>query len=452
MRPRTHSPAHRLDGVRTRHAGRRGVSARGRCTRRATPGLGPILALAVLVIGSATPSAGSIEDFESWDIGATERDDEYGLDSFFLTYSPEWEGEWRFTEEGARASMGCTVNEVWEMRNEIRLRKELGPRGRFSYDFLQTEGLAVTNQQHSIGIEGEALGLWFGSFARPHAAKERLDVGLRVRRAWKSGYHAEISVSFEDLNSDHTNGRSSIVDRTSVDFRDPAREWRFSGRRRWADARWVAVDAALLPEFRRSVSPAPSTGDPDFLRTLRGNSVAVHAVADPLPGVVVEVRAERMLSRLADASEDVSAHATDLRRRSWIGRARVSHPLAGRWRGLWGVQARDEVERDAAGAADPYRLEMSGIAATAGVRGPLTSWLNLELGYGRQDTGVEQGGPHERWRFTHGTRVENRLYVILEVDLPGFRVRAIETIELDDEGYSAVRDHDKGFIQMQAVF
>ena len=79
-------------------------------------------------------------------------------------------------------------------------------------------------------------------------------------------------------------------------------------------------------------------------------------------------------------------------------------------------------------------------------------WLTGEFGYGHQRTTVRQDGPDSEQRFTWGTRSENRLYLIAELQTLGLRARFIETIELDDEGYDAVSDHDKGFIQIQADF
>jgi hypothetical protein len=397
------------------------------------------------------PAQASIEDYESWDIGAEEGDDEYGLDSYFLSFSPEWESEWIAATEGARSSMGSTVNEVWEMRNEIRLLRDLHPSLRFAYSFVQNEGLTIEDEQHSVGLEIERAGFWFGPFARPSSSKERLDAGFVVRRAWSSGTQVDVSYTFEDWNSDHTNGRSTVEGRTVVDFLDPAREWRVGARQRWGSSRWIAGEASWLGEFRRDIEPPSVSGEPSLQRVTGGNQVALRGQVDPASGVVLDFLAERKESRVADFP-DASGTASDIRRDAWRMRARLSHRLPAGFLGRWGIQVREGRERDAAPALDAYRLELDDVVATAGVRRSITPALNAELGYGHQETNVAQSGPEDEQRFSWGTRSENRLYLIAELRAAGLGFRFIETIELDDEGYDAVSDHDKGFLQIQASF
>lgn len=419
--------------------------------RRRLPALSRagLLATVGFLLGGP-PAAASIEDFESWDLGAREGDDEYGLDSYFLAFSPEWESEWIFAAEGVRSSMGSTVNEIWEMRNEFRFRRDLGPRSRLVYGFVQNQGLTIDDEQHRVGLEVERGGVWFGPFARPHTSKERLDAGLLARRAWSTGTEVQLSLSFEDWNSDHTNGRSGIRDRTYVDFIDPAREWRVRVRQKWSPSRWLALDGAWLPEFRRRFQPNPSSGDPDFLRFLRGSSLSLVGSVDPHRAVALELAAERKVSRVADFPDD-GFPAVDLRRDAWRVRSRLTHALPAGLQGRWGLQFNEEHERDRASGAR-YELGIDDLVATVGLRRKMTSWLTLEGGYGHQQTDVSQEASRQQRRFTWGTRTENRLYVVVELATPGLRCRLIETIELDDEGYDAISDHDKGFVQFQAVF
>jgi hypothetical protein len=409
------------------------------------------LAAGVLVL-LAAPAGASIEDFESWDLGAQEGDDEYGLDSYFLAFSPEWEAAWMEAGEGARSSMGSTVNEVWEMRNELRLRRELNPRLRFVYGFTQNQGLTIDDEQHLLGLEMERGGFWFGPFARPNTSKERLDAGLMVRRVWSMGLEIRASLSFEDWNSDHTNGRSDVRQRTYTDFIDPAREWRFGVRQVWSARRWVSVDAVRLPEFRRRIQPPAFTGEPEIFRFVGGESWSLRGAADPLPGLTFDVLAERKESRVADFPS-AGVAPFDMRREAWNVRTRVTHDVAAGFLGRWGLQLRGAEERDAEGPAPvPYRLEVDDVVATVGTRRGILSWLTGELGYGHQKTTIRQDGPDSEQRFTWGTRTENRLYLIAELQTLGLRARFIETIELDNEGYDAISDHDKGFIQIQADF
>jgi hypothetical protein len=62
---------------------------------------------------------------------------------------------------------------------------------------------------------------------------------------------------------------------------------------------------------------------------------------------------------------------------------------------------------------------------------------------------AEQG---EMPAFTWGTRSESRAYVGLEARFGRIRVQGVEGIELDEEPYDVSFHHDKGFLQLQAVF
>jgi hypothetical protein len=147
------------------------------------------------------------------------------------------------------------------------------------------------------------------------------------------------------------------------------------------------------------------------------------------------------------------AAPVDMRREAWKVRTRVTHALAGGFLGRWGLQLRGAEERDDAGTAPvAYRLDVDDVVATVGTRRRLLPWLTGEFGYGRQETTIRQDGPSAEQRFTWGSRTENRLYLVAEFETLGLRARFIETIELDDEGYDAFSDHDKGFIQLQADF
>lgn len=416
-----------------------------------TAARGAIVAL-ILAVHPAPPARASIEDFETWDVGAQENDDEYGLDMYFLSFSPEWDAHWLYSGDGARSTMGSSDNEVWEMRNELRMRRQLNDRVHFLYGFTQDQGLTIENEQHFLGLEVEGGGFWFGPFARPITTKEHLDAGLMVRRAWKSGTEIRASLSFEDWISDHTNGRSNIRNRTFTDFLDPAREWRLGVRQVWSPVRWIAADVVRLPEFERRIQPPASTGLPEDFRWVGGHSWSVRGAGDPMRGLTFDFLAEGKKSRVANFPSD-GLDPVDTHRDAWKLRTRVTHALAGKFLGRWGVQVRGAHEKDVADtAAVPYRLIVDDVVTTVGTRREITRWLTGEFGYGHQETKIHQVGPKDEHRFTWGTRSENRLYLIAELATAGLRARFIETIELDNEGYKAFGDHDKGFVQLMADF
>ena len=407
--------------------------------------LGVLLA-AVVAAGWPDAVPASIEDFENWGLSAQEGDDEYGLDYHFLFYAPGWEGEWRFADGGARAYMGCTTNEVWELANEVRVKRELARAIRFRYDFLQLEGLGHANQQHVVAVELDALGFRVGPFAKLHAEKARHDLGVGVGRMFPAGVDVTLAVSFEDANSDLVNERSSIGDRASTDYEDRAVEWLLEIERLVTPRRWLAVEARLLPEFAKRIMPRPIDDGPAVSRTIGGAEARFHGSIDPTPSIDLEWRVHAKEGRREDHPEGGSA--TDVRRSSWIGLARVSHPLAQGWRGHWGIQGRRNRERDEAKGADPYRFDVDEIAGTGGASRWFLAWLRGEVGYAHQNTKVERTG---RFRPSHGTRREDRIYVVAEIELDRFRARLHESIELNDEGYSG---HliDKGLVQIQVEF
>lgn len=412
--------------------------------------MGPVrpagaLAGVVVAVLAATPAPASLEDFENWEPSALERDDEYGLDHYFLFFAPGWEGAWRLSEEGFRSHLGCLTNEVWQVAADLRIDRELAPHLRFRYDFLQREGLDHRNQQHVVGLGIGSDRLRLTPFVRLHPEKARHDVGAELGGTLPGGVEAELAVSFEDVRNNLVYERASPADREVVHYLDRALEWRLEVERLWTARRWIAVEARVLPEVAKRITPRPGDPDPEALRTLDGRSVVLHGAVDPSARVDLEWRFVWMESRREDAP--TGGRTADLRRRSGVGLARLSHPLGSSWRLHWGVQGRLVREHDEASRAtpEPYRFDVSEVCGTVGASRWFRTWLRGEFGYARQDTKVEHEGA---FRPTHGTRSEDRLYLVAELVVSRFRARLHESIELNDEGYSG-RFFDKGLVQIQ---
>jgi hypothetical protein len=399
----------------------------------------------------ASSAGASIEEFESWDLGAEEADDEYGMDLFLSTFTPEWQRGWRASHSGVRFAMGCVTRERWETLTQARMQHELSRRASFRYEFVQEDRLGLNNLQHTFGFEVEAKDVWFGGYARPEAAKERHDFGLTVRRSWREGYYLGIALTHEDALNDFWTDRSFVEERVRVDFLDRAWEWRLSGGRIWSERRALRVAAVLLPQFQRRIEPRPSSGHPDTLRTLDGSHLILNASIDLRSDVDLDLHVARKEAHLASFLQD-GRTGSDLHRLAWIWTARLDHPLYGRWRALWGVQLRRNREQDVAGGAGSHRLRVRELMAALRFRRPLAPWLAIELGYAYEDVDVKQSGAETGLRFTHGTRSEQRAILVGEINLRGVRVRLIETLEIDGESYDVVGVHDKGFVQIQVVF
>lgn len=409
-----------------------------------------MLLLPVLLLGAGSSGA-SIENFETWDIGSEEADDEYGLDLFLSAFTPEWERDWRRLENGTRIALGCVTRERWEMLTQARLVREIDRRARFRYEMIQENRLGLDNQQHTFGVEIDAGVAWIGTYARPHANKERHDFGLTLGRSWDAGYKLGLGLTREEALNDFWTERSFIEERVRVDFLDPAWEWRLTGERRWSDKRRLSVAAVLLPGFERRIQPLPSRGEPDTLRALDGVHVILNASLDPRHDIDLDLRAAGKQARIANLPTD-GGTGSDMRRLSWNLAARLTHPLHGKWQTAWGAQLRRQREQDVASGAGNYKLKVRQLMATVSFRRPLTTWLLAELGYAREDIDVVQTGDEATWRFTHGSRSEERATLAAEFSFRGVRVRLVETLEIDGESYDVVGVHDKSFVQIQAVF
>jgi hypothetical protein len=413
--------------------------------------VGVCLVLALgLLFGRSLPAAASLEEFETWDLGAAELDDEYGMDRFFAAFTPEWQRAWRSAAEGARVSLGCVTRERWEMLTEVRLRRLFHERARFRYSFVQENRLTVDNQQHFFGVEVKARDFWIGGYARPQAVKERHDFGLTLRRAWPSGYELGVALSLENALSDFWTERSFLEERERVDHLDEGLEWRLEGARRWSERRWLRATAVILPEFGRQVEPVPSLGEPDYRLIVDGTAVELEG--ETVLGRDTDLTAGALRKEARRARFPREGTASDFRRLTWAFSGRLGHPLHGAWRARWGLLARRSREEQTVFDADPYRLRVRELVATAGLERPLLSWLRVDFGYGYQDVNVDTSGIESAIPFTHGTRSESRLYIAGDFNVQGVRLRLIETLEVDGEAYDVVGVHDKGFVQIQATF
>ncbi len=415
----------------------------------------PLVLLLALSPGAALAS---LEQFDFWDLGAEEADDEYGLDAYFTSFSPEWNRRFRRAETGARTSLGCVTRERWEMLAQVHIHRDLGTRARFAYDYYEEDRLSIVDLQHRFGFEVALGGTWVGGFARPRAAKELHDFGLTLRRDWPAGYRAAVAISYENALNNFWTERSFVIERVRIDHLNRARELSFGGGRRWSERRAILLGIDVLPELRRTITPPPSTGEAAIRRTVDGSDILLRGELDITPRTQLDCRLRRKQSRVAEteaapgAADQASAIPFDLRRLAWSARAELVHPLPAPWQAAWMLGLRRNREEDAASGPDPYRLRVLDVNGAVGITHPLFSWLTANAGYAFSSVNVEQSGPIERRRFTHGTRGEQRIYLAANFAFRGVRVRLVETLELDGESYDVVGVHDKSFIQIQGAF
>jgi hypothetical protein len=145
-----------------------------------------------------------------------------------------------------------------------------------------------------------------------------------------------------------------------------------------------------------------------------------------------------------------------VRRREWWLRPGFDLPLAPRWRFSLLTEYRERREENQNPSAPAGRYLYTAISRSW--QGSLF-WraharLHLDFGFAHNSfAGSPATDPD--WnplvRQDHH-RGENRLFVAVEILLGNTRLRLIESFELDDEDYRVVGIHDKGFVQLQAVF
>ncbi len=412
-----------------------------------------LLALSVTL---PLPAAASIEEFENWSVAARELDDENGLDDLLRSFAPWSDWRWREHEIGARVGMGCATTEVWEVDLDVKLRHWLSPRVLAEFRSFQQEeiGERVSWTEFS-GSYVAPGGLWLGAAYRPSFEKEAHDAALFAGLRRDGRHWASLRLGFEDALNNFWDERTRYIEDKERRVYDAlALEWELMGEWQAESFGRTAWRVVRLPSYERSTEPAPGDASPESRLSVEGWLARVDWVTGHPDGLSLGLgarlknadRASAFTATNPDSMWSDEARLKDVYFRPWLDRA-----LGRAWRARLLLQGRWSCETHFDGVRD-HSLETRHLGGIGTVAWDAARFLTLEAGLGFDDVRVEQDAGPGYEAFTHGTRVESRAVIALDVHWNGGRLRLIETLEGDDEGYQTVGFHDKGFAQIVIEF
>ena len=425
--------------------------------RRAAPpitrlalGAARLVALALLIVGIVPrPSTAGTEEWSTFDPQAQEEDDESILDHFLTRTPREWRDEWERSPQAFRTSQGCLTSGEWTIYTDLKLRAPLGRRAEFGLLVRQVETDFQTfdymDLQFRFPTRFGTPGAWF----RPLFDKSRQDFAL----TWDFGadttaQQLQLAFASEDMFNNLWAFRQTRVGNASLS--EPYEKHPFEPGARWVlrHPAWRAeLSARYLTPSRKRITD-PTQPIPVQIATLWGTLGEASLEARALE-IEWELHGWNQQALSTQVPLDRSAGDGADYRRAWSAELVARRALTPRLttEAHWLYEARDV-----------RRGPPLGPASFGGV----DRVLDAEFGYqALPSLRVRVGGLYdqitiaERGSFsahTYGTRHESRAYVGLVARFGRVSVSGIEGIELDPEPYEVWFVHDKGFLQLQAVF
>ena len=402
--------------------------------------------LLLLLLVCAPRARASYEEFSTTDVGREEEDDEFLLDHVLVRQPAEWAAEWALASGGFRSSEGCFTSGQWYLDHELKVRVPMG-----DTTFMNLGIRDVSDDESTYGWTQFDLrfplrhaGLW-GLRFRPTFDKSRQDVAL----LWDHGndftpLQIQATFTLEDIFNKFWSLRQTRVGDDSEPYirhpYEPALHvaWRGAGPSFSASGKWLTPSNKRFdtrdPTLRRRETLWGEKSDASF-----SQRVGVHTV---------EVAFEQI-----QASSFAYTPAGDgdhhLYRARWRLETAVTRPVGehGRVALRFFYQERTQIWRPpisntAMGVIDRMPMIEGWFRAPSG--------LGARVGFMRDRvTESDDGGIPVT---TYGTRVETRAFFSLQKQFGRVRLQGTEGIELDKEPYPVTFHHDKGFIQIQAVF
>ena len=402
------------------------------------------LMLACLLLPASARA--SYEEFQTFDVGKTEDDDEYLFDMELVRTPFYWHDEYDQASSAFRSSQGCFTAGQWHIDNDLKFEVPLGDTARFRLDYLDYQDMEAvygwTRLEARFPIAH--TGRWGFRFT-PSFDKSRQDMALM----WEHGNvitPLQISGVFtlEDIFNNFWSQRQVRVGGEAEPYirhpSEPAASaaWRGAGPQFSVQAKWLTPSTKDFdtkdPALRRQEKLWGAKGDAllsqTFGRTtLEGAFETVQASSwayyDQQPGDHhVFRRRWRIKGSLTQALGD---HAHVALRYFYMNRTQV-------WRPPIANATLDVIDR--ALMLDTWFKAPWGLGARVG-------------GMRDRVTVMDSGGIPVN---TTGTRYEDRIFFSLHKLFGRVRLQGTEGIELDHEPYPVSFHHDKGFLQLQTTF
>jgi hypothetical protein len=411
-----------------------------------------VFALAVafaLPTANAAPARAGTEEWTTFDPTAQEEDDESVLDHFLTRTPTSWRDDWERAPLAIRTAQGCLTSGQWFIDTDLKLRAPLGKKADFGLLLRQSETdvskYQYTDFQFRFPVRYGTATTWF----RPLYDKSRQDLGI----GWGMGTDTsrsqlQLTFAFEDMFNNLWAFRQTRVGNASESEPyekhpyEPAVMWISRNRnlRFEIEGRYLTPSRKRLIDFSRPV--------PQRITTLWGTigraSVEVKAL-----GAEWEVRTHNQQAFSTDLPVDLSEADAAFFRRAWSVESAVRRGIARRWsaEARWQYYARDARRGPPVGPASFASIDRM-VALEA-------RWAFAEHWGARFGTAYDRVTVSEAPYYpmaTYGTRTESRGFFGLEARFGNVRLAAVEGIELDPEPYDVWWVHDKGFLQLQAIF
>ena len=401
--------------------------------------------LAVLAVLAPRAARASTDEFAAFDVVRPEENDESALDHLLARPPEGWRAEWERSPLVFRTSQGCFTSGQWYVHDQLRLATAAGRRARFALELDRVESDLLAYQHLDLWLLFPQRAGVLGVMFRPYYDKSRQDFALR----WELGADTtrsqlRLTYGLEDLFNSLWVWRQTRVGESGQPYErhpwEPAVKAALR-RQRWraeAEGRWLTLARKRLD--------ATAT-EPARVQTLWGTWAAA------------DVEARALGATWLGRTENRQARSTDRPEPEEAGDGRCTRRL---WRTELGLRraARRDVSVEARWIyMDRMQSERAPLPATS--FHAVDRVLQLEACWApRPGLALRAGGLFDRVTVdrdgaagpAHGGRNESRAYVGLALRFGRVSVAGAEGVELDPERYEVWNHHDKGFLQMQAVF
>lgn len=410
-----------------------------------------LLALGFVIgafLGGPPLARAGVEEFSTFGVETQERDDESYLDHILTRVPPAWRDEWERAPLALRSSQGCLTSGEWYDETDLKLRASLGRHVWMGVAFRQHQNDRVRFNYTEFSLHVPTRFGTPGFMFRPSRDKSNQDMALMWDiGADTSAFQLRAVFGLEDVFNNFWEFRQVATGgRAEPYLRHP---WE-PGLRMVVRRPWLRAEIGgqyLTPSTKRLIV---SYADPslDDVTTLWG---AMGWATFEARALGIEWEARTTNHQAASTEHPIALPAPDGRdfRRQWstevAARRRIAPRLTAEAR--WLYQARTQVHGP---PVVPPRFEAVDRVIQVEAVWTKSPALAFRLGGLYDRITIQQSGITAPFSF--GSRTESRAYIGIIARFGGVSLQVVEGLELDRESYDVWAVHDKGFVQLQAVF
>ncbi len=400
------------------------------------------------VLRTPAPARAGVEEFSTFSVETQERDDESFIDHLLARGPLAWRDEWERAPLALRSAQGCLTSGEWFNETDLKLRTAIGRRAWFGLALRQYENDRVQYDYTEFSFHVPTRFGTAGWMFRPSRDKSSQDMALTWGvGADTSGFRFQAVFGLEDVFNNFWEFRQvSTGGRSEPYLRHP---WEPGLRMVVRRPRLHAeIGGRYLTPSTKRVIVSYAQPNLDHITTLWG-TLAWASVEARAVGIEWEARSTNHQAASTEHQIDLPQPDGGDYRRQWSVEAAARRRIAPRFtaEARWLYQSRTQIH---APPIAPPRFE-----AVDRVLQVETVWnaspsLDLRLGGLHDRISVQHSGVTAPFSF--GSRTESRAYVSAMARFGRVNLQLVEGVELDHEPYSVWAVHDKGFVQLQAVF